>query len=86
MNNQLDPIACEIQNIEKYLTEKKLSFCSVTKKRRLIEVYIEWGDWKHDHHRLKSVMIEFGYAYFGKEITQQDGSDSYCAKHFFIKM
>ena len=53
---------------------------------------ITWGDWKHDHLRIKYLVEKFaeenGYTCIvgGEEITENDGSDAYSAIHrFFIK-
>ena len=56
----------------------------------LFSVKIEWGDWKHDHLRCNYLVEEFAKAN-GREIvlkrevvTEDDGSDCYSAKHYYI--
>lgn len=45
---------------------------------------INWGDWKHEHARLKWLMDEkFDTTYFGNKVTEEDGSDCYSATHYF---
>lgn len=48
-------------------------------------VYIYWGDWKHNHGRLKHLMFQHGYFYVCGEVTEEDGSDCYSARHTFVK-
>ena len=43
------------------------------------------GDWKHDHLRCQHLMEEkLGANFLKKEVTRDDGSDSYGAKHYYI--
>lgn len=51
-------------------------------------VDITWGDWKHEHWAVDSVIIEtldrMGYRgkyTITKQITEEDGSDCYSALH-----
>lgn len=45
------------------------------------EVYIDRGDWKHEHRRLMNLLDRAGYDY-EKEITDEDdGDDCYSAKY-----
>lgn len=48
-------------------------------------VDISWGDWKHDHLWAKSLMSYLGYREIGNKVTEEDGSDTYSAEHYFIK-
>ena len=53
-----------------------------------IEVEIEWGDWKHDHQRLRWLVINFfagkGIAVVDEqEVTDENDSDVYSAVHRF---
>ena len=59
----------------------------------IIEVQIDWGDWKHEHKRLDYIMYDIIYEYNPKlasnfykekeEVTDEDGSDTYSAKHIY---
>ena len=49
---------------------------------------IVWGDWKHDHLRLWHLMNEFfrerGYVIErDMEVTDEDGSDTFSAEHYY---
>lgn len=53
-------------------------------------VDIKWGDWKHNHLRCDYLVEEFAKEN-GREITlkrevvtEDDGSDCYSAKHYYI--
>ena len=47
-------------------------------------VYVEWGDWKHDHICLNNIMKQNGFHFIGEDVTEEDGSDTYSATHIFI--
>lgn len=49
------------------------------------KVYIEWGDWKHDHAHLDYVMQQEGFHKFGERLTEENGSDCYSSVHYFSK-
>ena len=39
-------------------------------------VEVEWGDWKHDHIRLKYEMEQIGFEQVSEEVTEDK-----CSKH-----
>ena len=47
------------------------------------EVYIEWGDWKHDHAHTDYCMKVNGFKKVGEEVTEEDGSDCYSSVHTY---
>ena len=51
----------------------------------VIDVEINWGDWKHDHARAKWLIGEMGedVHYLNSVVTEEDGSDCYSAVHRF---
>jgi hypothetical protein len=49
-------------------------------------VDISWGDWRHSHLWAKSLMSYLGYGEIGCKVTEEDGSDTYSAEHYFIKV
>jgi hypothetical protein len=50
-----------------------------------ISVYIDWGNWKHDHLRLKNLIYdELKPDDCFEEVTETKDSDCYSAKHTFI--
>lgn len=71
----------KIYNIFK---ENKLSYdYSVIGDNVEIEIY--WGDWKHDHCRLKNIMSNNGFMCIDEHITDSD-EDCYDAEYTFIPM
>ena len=48
-------------------------------------VSISWGDWKHDHLWARDLMSYLGYVEIGSKVTEENGSDTYSAEHYFIK-
>ena len=50
----------------------------------VIQVEIEWGDWKHDHARAKWLIQEEGYKFIKTDVTDDDGSDCFSAIHYFM--
>ena len=48
-------------------------------------VSISWGDWKHEHLWARDLMSYLGYAEIGSKVTEEDGSDTYSAEHYFVK-
>ena len=51
-----------------------------------VEINVEWGDWKHDHLFLKSIMAENGFMQTDEVVTEEDGDDAYSSTHFFTKI
>ena len=45
---------------------------------------VRWGDWKHEHLRLKLLMEKIGAPLIKTDVTEEDGSDTYCADHYFM--
>lgn len=49
-----------------------------------VAVSISWGDWKHDHLWARDLMSYLGYVEVGNKVTEEDGSDTYSAVHYFL--
>ena len=72
------------QNIQKLLSDNKMSYDFDIDSQGFIEITIIDGDWKHDHIALKNVMREAGYFPFGRTIIGADnGDDSFSAIYKF---
>ena len=71
--------------VERYLNENKIwaDVFPMGNGLPVIEVHISWGDWKHEHLRTKWLMQEQGAVYFGGDVTEENGTDSYSAVHRF---
>ncbi len=51
----------------------------------VVSIYIDCGDWKHDHIFLKNLMTDNGFQFLG-EVTddeEENGDDSYSATHTY---
>jgi hypothetical protein len=48
-----------------------------------IIINVEWGDWKHDHQFLWWVMKKNYYRQINCIVTEEDGSDTYSAEHYY---
>ena len=44
-------------------------------------VYIRWGDWKHDHGRMRWLCQQHGGYVMRQVVTEEDGSDCYSAEY-----
>ena len=72
--------------INKYLEDNKFQYSVYPYglDMPVVECEINWGDWKHEHLRLKWLMEEIGCVRISSEVTEEDGSDTYSAIHRFI--
>ena len=73
------------QDIKRIFNENELCYEYAVNDNGTIEVYIDWGDWKHDHRWCEDLMGYLGYGELGCEVTEEDGSDCYSAVHYFVK-
>lgn len=72
---------CEM--IEKILRNNNISAEVRSKNNNVVEVEISWGDWKHDHERAKYLLQKSAFEFISTIVTEEDGSDTYSAIHFF---
>lgn len=80
-NKSLD----EMRMIDKYLSDNGI-YGETYKSDNIIIVDIEWGDWKHDHIWCENLMGYIGYSVAcEEEVTDENGSDCYSARHYFAK-
>lgn len=47
------------------------------------KVYINWGDWKHEHWRCDYLMEQKGFRCVDVIVTEENGSDCYCGEHWY---
>lgn len=64
---------------ENHLYPEEIGFFTDT----VVQISIHWGDWKHEHLRLRWLLSELGYQYISSLTTEEDGSDCYSADHYF---
>ena len=77
-----------IEKTEKILEAEGISaLVSAYEDISAFTVEINWGDWKHEHARAKYIIESNGIGKLVKsETTEEDGSDTYSAIHYFIVM
>ena len=76
-----------VEKIQKRLTEEGISFSDVSEySNGEVNVLIEWGDWKHDHAYCDHLMKQKGYVCTDEQVTEEDGSDTYSAIHFYERV
>ena len=79
----------EQYRIEKYLADNGFYFEDICEERildvPLYRISIRWGDWKHDHGWLDSLMAYLGYEAFNEILTEENGSDCYSSDHIFVR-
>ena len=73
-------------DIRKYLKDNTL-YCEVYEHENgCISVEIDWGDWSHDHAYCDHLMKQIGYDCTDEQVTEENGSDTYSAIHFYEKV
>lgn len=70
--------------IQKLARDNYIS-CEVSEEsENVVEVLIEWGDWKHDHLRLKWLISKnLDLKNSDENVTEENGSDCYSSIHKF---
>ena len=46
-----------------------------------IQVFVDWGDWKHDHLYTDYLMREADFLLIDEQVTYEDGDDCYGSIH-----
>jgi hypothetical protein len=75
--------------IERYLYDNGC-YCEYVGYEDLIDTTlyrfsVNWGDWKHDHGYLNSLMEYIGYELLNEIVTEENGSDCYSSEHVFVR-
>lgn len=73
------------EQLHKYLYDNDVYAEVYTNSAGEVEVDIEWGDWKHEHGWCVTLMGYLGYVQDDEQVTEEDGSDCYSARHYFTK-
>ena len=72
--------------IETFLRDHEADFSEVNESpEETVIVSIEWGDWKHSHAYLDTLMKRLGYVKDDETVTEEDGSHCYSADQYFSK-
>lgn len=77
------------KSLRNFLMEAKPRFCNemdMDEDNNTITVFIDYGDWKHDHYYLNSLIKEWASSNniecsIEEYVTFEDGSDTYSAEH-----
>jgi hypothetical protein len=73
-----------MEKAEKALEDAAVaSAVNVDEDRDLIEVWIAWGDWKHDHARADYILAGLGFEKAAETVIEEDGSDCYSSSHYY---
>ncbi len=65
--------------------ENNALHCDVYTEDDEIVASITWGDWKHDHGWSDNLMSYIGYLCVDEQVTEENGSDTYSADHYYMK-
>lgn len=77
------------KSLRNFLMEAKPRFCNemdMDEDNNTITVFIDYGDWKHDHYYLNTLIKEWASSNniecsIEEYVTFEDGSDTYSAEH-----
>ena len=69
------------QMIQKILDSENLWAEVYPQDEETVIVEISWGDWKHEHLRMKWLLS--GFEMLWSEVTEEDGSDCYSARYCY---
>lgn len=72
------------QKLTEYLNDNGIHAEVIETSSTEITVIINWGDWKHEHQWADKLMEYLDYHEESIEITEENGSDCYSAKHNYI--
>ena len=76
-------IAFYKEDVKRIFKENNLTYEWWVNFDGTIVVNVEWGDWKHDHAFLNYIMRKNQYRGIDEVVTEDDGSDTYSATHYF---
>ena len=76
-------IAFYKEDVKRIFKENNLTYEWWVNFDGTIVVNVEWGDWKHDHAFLNYIMRKNHYRCIDEVVTEEDGSDTYSATHYF---
>lgn len=74
-----------LQELTNYLNENDLYYTDVYETYNTFVIFIDWGDWKHEHLYLNHLMDKLGLIYKNCVITDENDSDCYSAEYEYYK-
>ena len=80
-----ETIKDKAEQINKFLNDNRAYPTETYNEGEYIVVDIEWGDWKHEHIWCDNLMGYIGYSVADEVVTEENGSDCYSAKHYYLK-
>ena len=75
----------EILKIDNYLLDKGI-VCETfvyPNDFNMVDVNIEWGDWKHGHEYCDELMAELGWVLDSECVSDEDETDCYSSTHTY---
>ena len=72
------------RNIDEIFRSNDLHYEWYELSDSVIEVDVQYGDWKHDHAYLDYIMKENGWYLTSEVGTDEDGSDCYSSLHRYL--
>lgn len=84
----LAPLSEETEDLQldTFLSDHEVGISDVNESPEgTVIVSVEWGDWKHSHAYLDTLMKRLGYTKDDETVTEENGSDCYSADHYFTK-
>lgn len=72
------------EDLKRIWNENNLTYDYFIQFDGSIDVYVEWGDWKHDHLFINFIMKKNNYRLVSERTTEEDGDDAYSSIHKFI--
>lgn len=76
----------EYNAINNYLRENDADYDDIAVNNAEVEVSVSWGDWKHSHMYLDTLMNNLGYIKEDEDVTEEDGSDTYSSIHYYKRV
>ena len=73
-----------VEKVQKLLDDNNLWADAYNYNDIAIAVEVNRGDWKHDHLRTEWLLKENGFTKITSKVTEEDGSDTYSAIHYFV--
>ena len=77
----------KVDTIQKYLCDNQADFSEIYQPNDdSVIISVSWGDWRHSHMFLRTLMGYIGYQQMAEVLTEEDGSDCYSADHYYSKV
>ena len=71
------------EDLKRIWNENNLTYDYFIQFDGSIDVYVKWGDWKHDHLFINFIMKKNNYRLVSETTTEENGDDAYSSIHKF---